>query len=101
MKMHGLLEGSEAEACGNGTRCVVSYLSAKLGKRGICLETAAGLLRGSALGPQEVQVEQGKPVMLKEGALEVAGLGIVFVSRKWQLSDIVVLTSKTWESPRN
>lgn len=43
-------DGSEAEMCGNGIRCVGQYLSEKLGKGGLRIETAAGV--------KEIEVEE-------------------------------------------
>ena len=37
-------DGSLAEACGNGTRCVVQALAAETGKRAFVFETLAGIL---------------------------------------------------------
>ena len=39
-------DGSEAEACGNATRCVAHLLMAEEGNRRIAIETVAGLLEG-------------------------------------------------------
>ncbi|MEX1107376.1 MAG: hypothetical protein WEC00_00560, partial [Dongiaceae bacterium] len=36
-------DGSEAEACGNGTRCAASLLMQEAGRNHLLLETAAGL----------------------------------------------------------
>src|SRR5947208_10951981 len=41
-------DGGEAEACGNGTRCVAALLAAETGTRRIGIETAAGLLEAEA-----------------------------------------------------
>src|SRR5690606_16188862 len=37
-------DGSPAQACGNGMRCVVQALSAETGKKAFIFETVAGLL---------------------------------------------------------
>lgn len=37
-------DGSEAEACGNGTRCVASLIADETGRREVLIETVAGLL---------------------------------------------------------
>jgi diaminopimelate epimerase len=37
-------DGSEAEACGNGTRCVVQLVATETGQRVVVIETLAGLL---------------------------------------------------------
>ncbi|MEZ5922781.1 MAG: diaminopimelate epimerase [Hyphomicrobiaceae bacterium] len=54
-------DGSEAQACGNGTRCVAAYLKGETGKTDIVLETVAGLL-GCRVEPDgRVTVDMGKP----------------------------------------
>lgn len=52
-------DGSEAEACGNGTRCVASLLLAELGAGEINLETVVGKLRCTALPDGRVTVDMG------------------------------------------
>ena len=52
-------DGSEAEACGNGTRCVASLLLAELGAGEINLETVVGNLRCTALPDGRVTVDMG------------------------------------------
>jgi diaminopimelate epimerase len=37
-------DGSQAEACGNGMRCVVQALAAETGQRVFTFETVAGIL---------------------------------------------------------
>jgi diaminopimelate epimerase len=37
-------DGSEAEACGNGTRCIAQLIAAETGQRVVAIETVAGLL---------------------------------------------------------
>ena len=51
--VHGFLrifnaDGSEAEACGNGTRCVMYLLAEKYGVQDV--ETVAGVLKGRVIG---------------------------------------------------
>jgi diaminopimelate epimerase len=53
-------DGSEAEGCGNATRCVGYLLMAETGKADIALETAGGLLHCSAQG-DHVRVDMGVP----------------------------------------
>ncbi len=55
-------DGSEAGACGNGTRCVAEILFKELGKTALTLETSAGLLncrKGAA--PLTSTVDMGVP----------------------------------------
>jgi diaminopimelate epimerase len=53
-------DGSEAEGCGNATRCVGYLLMAETGKSDIALETTGGLLHCSAEG-EHVRVDMGVP----------------------------------------
>jgi diaminopimelate epimerase len=54
-------DGSEAEACGNGTRCVAALLAAEAGDRQIRIETAAGLLQAEADADGRISVDMGVP----------------------------------------
>jgi len=54
-------DGSEAEACGNGTRCVAALLAAETGERRIRIETAAGLLDAEAASDGRISVDMGVP----------------------------------------
>ena len=54
-------DGSEAEACGNGTRCVAALLAAETGQRRIGIETAAGLLEAEAAPGGLISVDMGVP----------------------------------------
>ncbi|KAA0969726.1 diaminopimelate epimerase [Aureimonas fodinaquatilis] len=54
-------DGSEAGACGNGTRCVVHYLSALNGQREFLFQTKAGLLEARALPGGLISVDMGQP----------------------------------------
>ncbi len=63
-------DGSEAEMCGNGLRCVVRYLYERLGTNpsAIPVETAAGVLKGEVLsqapeGGLNVRIDMGRPVL--------------------------------------
>ena len=38
-------DGSDAVACGNGTRCVADYVMRDLGRDKISIDTASGLLQ--------------------------------------------------------
>lgn len=52
-------DGSEAEACGNGTRCAAWLLMQETGSRHLLLETAAGLLDAEQLADGRVAVDMG------------------------------------------
>ncbi len=52
-------DGSEIDACGNGTRCAASLIMAESGHDAIAIETAAGLLGAQAAGPGRVTVDMG------------------------------------------
>ncbi|WP_279481167.1 diaminopimelate epimerase [Aureimonas sp. SK2] len=54
-------DGTEAGACGNGTRCVVQALSAETGVRNFVFETSAGLLEASERADGLLTVDMGRP----------------------------------------
>ena len=54
-------DGSLAEACGNGMRCVVQALSAETGQQSFVFETLAGILTGDELADGMITVDMGKP----------------------------------------
>jgi diaminopimelate epimerase len=54
-------DGSEAEACGNGTRCIASLLAGETGRRAVVIETAAGLLPTSIDDAGMTTVAMGEP----------------------------------------
>jgi diaminopimelate epimerase len=54
-------DGSEAEACGNGTRCVADYLAAAFVDGELRLETRPGLLTVRKAGDHVYTVDMGKP----------------------------------------
>jgi diaminopimelate epimerase len=60
MRIHNA-DGSEAEACGNGTRCVADLLMRERGKERVVVETVAGLLAAHAAGNHRVGVDMGEP----------------------------------------
>ena len=56
-------DGSEAEMCGNGVRCVARYIARKSGRdKALTIETLAGIVRTEPAGGQ-VRVDMGKPVL--------------------------------------
>lgn len=54
-------DGSEAEACGNGTRCVAMLVAAETGRRELVIETVAGLLAATVDAPSTPTVDMGEP----------------------------------------
>ena len=54
-------DGSEAQACGNGTRCVASLMMDELGRDQVIVETISGLLASSRRGDGRVTVDMGEP----------------------------------------
>ncbi|HEY4201238.1 MAG TPA: diaminopimelate epimerase [Devosiaceae bacterium] len=54
-------DGSLAQACGNGMRCVVQALSAESGQRQFVFETLAGILTGEEHADGLIAVDMGKP----------------------------------------
>jgi len=55
-------DGSKAQACGNGTRCVVQALSSETGKKRFTFQTVAGILNAVEQENGEISVDMGKPV---------------------------------------
>jgi len=54
-------DGSLAQACGNGMRCVVQALSAETGNKHFVFETLAGILTGDECDDGLITVDMGKP----------------------------------------
>jgi len=54
-------DGSEAEACGNGTRCVASWLAQETGKDVMVLRSVAGNLDATILPDGRISVVMGVP----------------------------------------
>src|SRR5690606_10388141 len=54
-------DGSVAQACGNGMRCVVKALSAEQGRQRYTFETVAGILFGEEAGDGSITVDMGTP----------------------------------------
>lgn len=55
-------DGSESQACGNGTRCVVQALAAETGKDSFTFQTLAGILNAQEHEDGLVSVDMGEPV---------------------------------------
>ena len=54
-------DGSPAEACGNGMRCVALTVFEQTGRTHQCYETAAGMLEVTMTGPDRIAVDMGRP----------------------------------------
>lgn len=54
-------DGSRAQACGNGMRCVVQALSAEQGRQRFTFETIAGILFGEEAEDGQISVDMGTP----------------------------------------
>ena len=55
-------DGSKAQACGNGTRCVVQALAVETGKKAFTFQTVAGILNAVEHADGTISVDMGKPV---------------------------------------
>jgi diaminopimelate epimerase len=56
-------DGSEAQACGNGTRCVARLIAAETGRNAISIETVAGLLDATVDETGAATVDMGAPLL--------------------------------------
>ncbi|OCW59092.1 diaminopimelate epimerase [Hoeflea olei] len=54
-------DGSRAQACGNGTRCVVQALAAETGRKSFTFKTLAGILTAEEHADGLVSVDMGRP----------------------------------------
>ena len=54
-------DGTFAQACGNGTRCVVQALAAETGRRAFTFQTVAGILNAEEHEDGLISVDMGKP----------------------------------------
>ena len=55
-------DGTKAQACGNGTRCVVQALAAETGRKVFTFQTVAGILNAVEHADGTISVDMGKPV---------------------------------------
>jgi diaminopimelate epimerase len=55
------IDGSEAGACGNGTRCVAWHVTQESDASRVAVETRAGILPCERLGPLTFAVDMGRP----------------------------------------
>jgi diaminopimelate epimerase len=73
-------DGSLAEACGNGMRCVVQALSAETGKKAFTFETLAGIVTAEEHADGSISVDMGEPrfgwqdIPLKEEFYDTTGI---------------------------
>ncbi|MGA1801904.1 diaminopimelate epimerase [Rhizobium sp. HT1-10] len=54
-------DGTKAQACGNGTRCVVQALSSETGRKSFTFQTVAGILNAVEHDDGTISVDMGKP----------------------------------------
>lgn len=54
-------DGSQAEACGNGMRCVVQALAGETGSKAFTFETVAGILTAEEHADGLISVDMGRP----------------------------------------
>jgi diaminopimelate epimerase len=54
-------DGSRAQACGNGTRCVVQALAAETGRAAFTFETLAGIVGAEEHADGSISVDMGRP----------------------------------------
>lgn len=54
-------DGTQAQACGNGTRCVVQALAAETGRQTFTFETLAGVLTAQEHADGLIAVDMGEP----------------------------------------
>lgn len=54
-------DGSQAQACGNGMRCVVQALAAETGRKEFTFETVAGILTAAEHADGSISVDMGMP----------------------------------------
>ena len=54
-------DGSEADACGNATRCIADLVMAQTGGNAVCVETNAGILDCTRAGEGLITVDIGPP----------------------------------------
>ncbi|MAY62686.1 MAG: diaminopimelate epimerase [Rhizobiales bacterium] len=55
-------DGSQAETCGNGTRCVVQALAADTGRQNFTFATRSGILTANENADGTISVDMGRPV---------------------------------------
>ncbi len=58
-------DGSEAEMCGNGARCLAFYYALRSGKNRFCIETASGILEARLVGASGVKLHLPDPTDIR------------------------------------
>ncbi len=58
-------DGSEAEMCGNGARCLALYYALRSGKKKFCIETQSGILEARVAGPASVKLRMPDPSAIR------------------------------------
>jgi len=66
-------DGSEAEMCGNGARCVALYAAHGLGRRHVTIETKAGVVHAHARSTRRVHVTLPAPSVVRLQRLTALG----------------------------
>ena len=56
-------DGSKVAACGNGSRCVAWYVMREMNCQNLVMETEAGLLGASKVGPNIISIDMGEPIL--------------------------------------
>ena len=79
-------DGSVADACGNGTRCVADFLSKEKNQKEIIVWTSSGSLKSKILGNNLVETEIGVPKINWENIplsknLDTKNLGIKIIDK--------------------
>ena len=79
-------DGSVSGACGNGTRCIASFLSKENNRKEITVWTSSGLLKSKILGNNLVETEIGIPKTNWENIplsknLDTKNLGIEIIDK--------------------
>ncbi len=60
-------DGSEAEMCGNGARCVALFsYKEKIAKKNMCFETKAGIIGAQIINDKKVKIKMSNPFDLKK-----------------------------------
>lgn len=63
-------DGSEAESCGNATRCVAHFYMSEQGAQECVIETLRGLLPCRLVGDHMVEADMGAPVSIQDTDLK-------------------------------
>ncbi|MBL0848645.1 MAG: diaminopimelate epimerase [Candidatus Liberibacter ctenarytainae] len=55
-------DGSEAQSCGNGMRCIVQFLSSKTRKKSFTFETLRGFVQAQENKDLSISIDMGEPI---------------------------------------